>query len=181
MFLATKMIYKIVLSLVLVTNTSIGYAGGKSLAEKSITLTEYKDSKLNKNLGSEFNTIYGSEEICNQKESSIRWSNVESDLEKYGIGMSKVNWLFSSDSCTKVIDPKFNYITIRELRDKNTSLYVYYIHHTQENKRILVKIIRNNSIQPMSQGKRKYFGDVETFPDGKFFLDQYINSKNTFY
>ena len=95
--------------------------------------------------------------------------------------MDKVNWLFSSDTCTKVVDPKLNYLTIRELRDKDSSLYVYYIYHTRENKRVLVKIIRNSSIQPMSQGKREYFGDMNDFPDGKFVIDKYIDSKKYFY
>ena len=58
---------------------------------------------------------------------------------------------------------------------------VNWISLTWENKRILVKIIRNSSIQPMSQGKREYFGNINDFPDGKFVVDKYIDSKKYFY
>lgn len=177
----------VLLSLTLAVN-SISCVSAKPLPEVSkISITpvivqkNQSNLETNQNVKLEFNTNYGFDEICNQRKSIVTWSTVEEDLAKYGIGMDKVNWLFSSDACTKVVDPKLNYITIRELRDKNSSLYVYYIHHTKENKRILVKIIRNSGIQPMSQGRREYFGDFDSFLDGKFIIDKFIDTQIDFY
>lgn len=169
---------KTVLLPLMLAASSISCASAKPLSEVS---TAPAIVHTNQNVQLEFDTVYGFAEICNRRKSVVTWSTVEEDLAKYGIGMDKVNWLFSSDTCTKVVDPKFNYLTIRELRDKNSSLYVYYIHHTKENKRILVKIIRNSGIQPMSQGRREYFGDFDSFLDGKFILDKFIDTQIDFY
>ena len=177
MRLVINALCKMVLLPVMLAASAISCVSAKPLSEVPTTSAIVK----NQNVQLEFDTIYGFDEICNRRKSVITWSTIEKDLTKYGIGMDKVNWLFSSDTCTKVVDPKLNYLTIRELRDKDSSLYVYYIYHTRENKRVLVKIIRNSSIQPMSQGKREYFGDMNDFPDGKFVIDKYIDSKKYFY
>lgn len=172
---------KTVLLPIILAASSISCVSAKPLSEAFKLSTTPAIINKSQNIQLEFDTIYGFDEICNQKNSVITRSTVENDLAKYGIGMDKVNWLFSSDTCTKAVNPDLNYITIRELRDKNSSLYVYYIHHTKDNKRILVKITRNSGIQPMSQGKREYFGNINDFPDGKFIIDKYIDSKKDFY
>ena len=177
MRLVINALCKMVLLPVMLAASAISCVSAKPLSEVPTASAIVKSQ----NVQLEFDTIYGFDEICNRRKSVITWSTIEKDLTKYGIGMDKVNWLFSSDTCTKVVDPKLNYLTIRELRDKDSSLYVYYIYHTRENKRVLVKIIRNSSIQPMSQGKREYFGDMNDFPDGKFVIDKYIDSKKYFY
>ena len=174
-------LFKTILLPLILATSSISCVSAKPLPEASKVSTTPAIVNTNQNVQLDFDTMYGFDEICNQKKSVVTWSTLEEDLAKYGIGMDKVNWLFSSDTCTKVVDPKLNHLTIRELRDKNSSLYVYYIHHTKDDKRILVKIIRNSGIQPMSQGKREYFGNINDFPDGRFIVDKYIDSKKSFY
>lgn len=123
MRLVINALCKKVLLPVMLAASAISCVSAKPLSEASTVSAIVK----NQNVQLEFDTIYGFDEICNRRKSVVTWSIIEKDLTKYGIGTDKVNWLFSSDTCTKVVDPKLNYLTIRELRDKNSSLYVYYI------------------------------------------------------
>lgn len=147
----------------------------------TVLQTNQEDSKINQDLKLEFYTTYDSDAKCDQRNFGFTWQKVKDDLANYNIGMDKIEWLFAPSICTKVITPKYDHVLITGFRDKNSPLYVYYIHHTKENKRVLAKIHRQSSIQLISKGRREYLGDIDTFSEGKFILDQFINTKNDFY
>lgn len=130
--------------------------------------------ETNQNIKLKFNTIYDSEKKCDQKNFGFTWQKVKDDLAKYNLGMNKIDWLFAPSMCTQVITPNFNHVVITEFMDKNSPLRAYYIHHTKQNKRILLKIERDDWLQLPSEGKHKYFGDVDSFPEGKTILNQYV-------
>jgi len=79
--------------------------------------------------------------------------------------------------CTKVKTLGHNNVIIYELYDRNNSLHVFYIHEINEGKRILATVLRDDYQQKVSDGKREYFGDLNTFMNGKFILDQYIDQQ----
>lgn len=130
--------------------------------------------ETNQNVKLEFYTIYNSEKKCDQKNFGFTWQKVKSDLAKFNIGMDKIDWLYAPSMCTQVTTPNFNYVVITKFTDKNSPLLAYYIHHTKQNKRILLKIERDDWLQLPSKGKYKYFGDINSFPEGKTILNQYI-------
>lgn len=133
--------------------------------------------KASQNVQLEFNTINDSEEMCDQKNFGFTWQNIEDDLNYYGMGMNKVQWLMSPYLCIQVKTPKFNNVIIYELYDRNNPLNLFYIHETNGDKRILATVTRSSHQKNISEGKRKYFGDSDAFVNGKFILDQYIDQQ----
>ena len=171
MRLAAKNMYRISLIPLALIIGSVGCVNAKPLPEAPITSKVSKDIKL------EFNTIYDSEEKCDQKNFGFTWQNIEDDLNYYGMGMNKVRWLMSPYLCTQVKTPKYNNVIIYELYDRNNPLRVFYIHETNGDKRILATVTRNSHQKNISEGERKYFGDSDVFVNGKFILDQYIDQQ----
>lgn len=174
----------VLLSLTLAAS-SISCVSAKPLTEVSkVPITpitvQKNQSNLEKtqNVKLEFNTIYDSEEKCDQKNFGFTWQELEDDLNYYGMGMNKVRWLMSPYLCIQVKTPKYNNVIIYELYDKNNPLNLFYIHETNGDKRILATVTRNSQQKNISEGERKYFGDSDTFMNGKFILDQYINQQN---
>ena len=134
--------------------------------------------RTNQNVKLEFNTIHDSEEKCDQKNFGFTWQNIEDDLNYYGMGMNRVRWLMSPYYCTQVKTSGFDNVIIYELYDKNSPLHVFYIYETKKKKRVLVTVTRTNPLQHISEGKRRYLGDLDSFPKGKFILNQYVDKQS---
>ncbi|GAA0308793.1 hypothetical protein [Psychrobacter aestuarii] len=181
MHLVINALCKTVLLPVMLAASAISCVSAKPLSEVSKVSTmaktiqaSQKNSNTSQNVKLEFYTIYDSEKKCDQKNFGFTWQKVKDDLARYDMGMNKIDWLFAPSMCTQVITPNFNHVVITEFMDKNSLLRAYYIHHTKQNKRILLKLERDDWLQSSSKGKYKYFGDVDSFPEGKFILNQYI-------
>ncbi|SLJ84264.1 hypothetical protein DABAL43B_1066 [Psychrobacter sp. DAB_AL43B] len=177
--------FKTVLLSLTLAASSISCVSAKPLTEVSkVSITpvivpkNQSNLETNQNVKLEFNTIHDSKGTCDQENFGFTWQDLEDDLEYYGMGWDKISWLMSPYYCTQVRTLGFNNVIIYELYDKNSPLYVFYIYETKKNKRVLVTVTRTNSLQHISEGKRKYLGDLDSFSKGKFILDQYIDEQS---
>ena len=184
MRLVINALCKTVLLPVILAASSISCISAKPLPEvsKASTMlktvqTSQKNSNTSHDVKLEFYTIHDSEEQCDQKNFGFTWHNIEDDLKYYGMGMNKVQWLMSPYLCIQVKTPRFNNVIIYELYDRNNPLNLFYIHETSGDKRILVTVVRNSYQKNISEGERKYFGDIKGFTNGKLIVDQYIDQQ----
>lgn len=161
----------VLLSLTLAAS-SISCVDAKSLSATTIASKAHEDIKL------EFHTIHDSEQKCAPKNFGLTWQDLEDDLDYYGMGWDKVRWLMSPYHCTQVKNLGFDNVIIYELYDKDSPLHVFYIYETKKNKRVLVTVTRTDPLQHISEGNRKYFGDIDSFSKGRFILNQYIDRQS---
>ena len=185
MNLVINNLFKTVLLSLTLAASSISCVSAKPLTEVPKVSTtpvtvqvKQENLRTNQNVKLEFNTIHDSEEKCDQKNFGFTWQNIEDDLNYYGMGMNKVRWLMSPYYCTQVRTSGFDNVIIYELYDKNSPLHVFYIYETKKKKRVLVTVTRTNPLQHISEGKRKYLGDLDSFPKGKFILNQYVDKQS---
>lgn len=174
MRLAIRAFCKIILLPVLFTTVLIGYVNAESSPKTPVVSKSPTVSKVTQDVVLEFYTTYDSDAKCDQRNFGFTWQDVKNDLARYDIGMNKIDWLFAPSICTQVVNPNYNHVVITEFRDKNSPLHVYYIHHTKKDKHILLKVDRDDWLQPISNGKYQYFGDIDSFSEGKFVLEQYV-------
>ncbi len=185
MNLVINNLFKTILLPLILATSSISCVSAKPLPEplkapaKSIIVQKNQsDLETNQKVKLEFNTIHDSEEKCDPKNFGFTWQNLEDDLAYYGMGWDKIRWLMSPYYCTQVRTSGFDNVIIYELYDKNSPLHVFYIYETKKNERVLVTVTRSDPLQHISEGKRKYFGDVDSFLKGKFIINQYIDKQS---
>lgn len=129
--------------------------------------------------GSQYQLVfeeYESEDRCNIENYGKSWEDVKYFLKLNGIDFRDGHWLMSPYACSMVKYENIKYM-IYLIIDKDSPTRVIYLVNLNNKEIALAKTYRDSGISFYADGKRQFVFDENHFPEARYILDQYINTR----